>query len=158
MTALGAKQYQVGEDDDGPLFITLKPASAESVATVLAASEGDPEGRSEWLWVRLPDGGLVLGVYPQSDTYMATEHDHSTPIDVPVTEHCGGNHRASPGKGHAWMQDGHRLWCPGRAKVYCDQHCGAFYEPDRTNPAEVLAAMDHWSTHSADDGCAHEGP
>lgn len=27
------------------------------------------DGRSSWVWVRLADGTLVLGVMPQGDTY-----------------------------------------------------------------------------------------
>jgi hypothetical protein len=62
---------------DGASFVTIKPATAESVETVLAADENDEDGRSEWLWVRLPNGDLILGVYPQGETYMVTERDHS---------------------------------------------------------------------------------
>lgn len=54
-----------------------KPASNESVSYVLAQDVDDEDGRSEWLWVRLANGDLILGVYPQADTYFATELDHS---------------------------------------------------------------------------------
>ena len=81
MARIGAKSYDLAEDEqwrDGASFITIKPASPESVRTVLAADEDDEDGRSEWLWVRLPNGDLILGVYPQGDTYCATEKDHGS--------------------------------------------------------------------------------
>ena len=52
-------------------------ASSASVETML-----DPElptdggGRSAWMWVRLPDGTLIFGCFPQGVTYFATEEDH----------------------------------------------------------------------------------
>lgn len=52
-------------------------ASAESVATVLAADESADDGRSQWLWIRFANGDLVLACFPQGDTYSATEVDHS---------------------------------------------------------------------------------
>lgn len=67
---LGAKTVH---DDDTPAIWQLQPASAEAVADTLAQNENDPDGRSEWLWVRLPNGDLILGVYPQGDTYLAHE-------------------------------------------------------------------------------------
>ena len=58
------------------LVALVKPASNDSVTTVLSASENDEDGRSNWLWIRLASGDLVLGVFPQGETYMATENDH----------------------------------------------------------------------------------
>jgi hypothetical protein len=58
------------------LVAHVKPASRESVLTVLSASDDNMDGRSDWVWVRLASGDLVLGVFPQGDTYMATENDH----------------------------------------------------------------------------------
>ncbi len=80
MSKLGAKRVHMDEPETESHDILLKPASPASVLTVLAASDTDEDGRSEWLWVRLPNGDLVLGVYPQGDTYMATEHDHTTTL------------------------------------------------------------------------------
>ena len=67
---------ETGRDTDRVLA-TVKPASNESVGTVLTASETSEDGRSNWMWVRLANGDLILGVYPQGDTYFATELDHS---------------------------------------------------------------------------------
>jgi hypothetical protein len=60
-----------------PVGWHVKPASAESVVTVLDADPQSPDGRSNWVWLRLPNGDLVLGLFPQGDTYFATELDHS---------------------------------------------------------------------------------
>lgn len=35
--------------------------------------ENDSDGRSHWVWIRLPDGDLVLAFYPQGEAYFATE-------------------------------------------------------------------------------------
>jgi len=53
------------------------PAGNEAVRTVLAADEMSIDGRSNWVWLRLSNGDLILGVFPQGDTYFATEADHS---------------------------------------------------------------------------------
>lgn len=65
--------------DTGVHLAWIQPASAESVRTVLTADENSGDGRSNWVWVRLRNGDLILGVFPQGDTYFATERDHSTP-------------------------------------------------------------------------------
>jgi hypothetical protein len=79
MSRLGARSY-LSSDGDAYLgaSVILKPASDESVHTVLAADPGAEWGlaRSEWLWVRLPNGDLILGIYPQDETCFATEGDH----------------------------------------------------------------------------------
>lgn len=63
--------------DDQENVVTIYPAGPEAVLTVLDAGTGSEDGRSQWLWVRLGNGDLILGVFPQGDTYFATEHDHS---------------------------------------------------------------------------------
>ena len=57
--------------------LSIQDATPEAVALVLAADETSNDGRSQWVWVRLPSGDLVLGVYPQGDTYFATEDNRS---------------------------------------------------------------------------------
>jgi len=54
---------------------TVYLASVESVRTVLGAEVGDPDGRSEFVWVRLANGDLVLGIFPCGDTYFNVEVD-----------------------------------------------------------------------------------
>lgn len=69
-------EHNVYDDEDGERVIaTIKPADPEIVQQVLAADESDDDGRSQWVWVRLPNGDLILGVYPQGDTYFECEGD-----------------------------------------------------------------------------------
>lgn len=48
----------------------LTPADPDDVAAVLSQPIGTGDGRSEWVWVRMTNGDLLLGVFPQGDTYM----------------------------------------------------------------------------------------
>jgi hypothetical protein len=61
-----------GEDENGQFTQQIAwttPAKQEDVDRLLPmATDGD--GRSEWFWMRLQDGTLLLGVFPQGDTYM----------------------------------------------------------------------------------------
>lgn len=50
-------------------------ASQESVEHVLAQPPHDADGRSGWVWLRLPNGDLILGVFPRGDTYFNVEGD-----------------------------------------------------------------------------------
>jgi len=54
-------------------------ATPEHAERVLAAVEGDMDGRSEWRWVRFQNGDLMLGVFPHGDTYLGTEADPRRP-------------------------------------------------------------------------------
>lgn len=53
----------------------LQPASDEAVSELLAADPELDDGftRSQWLWVRLQNGDLILGFFPQDDGYFAHE-------------------------------------------------------------------------------------
>ena len=56
------------------------PASAESVGTILAANnDGSDDGRSGWMWLRLSNGDLMLGLWPRGETYFAVEMDAAIP-------------------------------------------------------------------------------
>jgi hypothetical protein len=66
-------------DDGNRLLAVVHPASQASVNYVLAQSEESMDGRSNWVWVRLPNGDLILGVYPQGDTYFSVEKDACYP-------------------------------------------------------------------------------
>lgn len=57
-------------------YVDVKPASEESVSKILSADPTSMDGRSNWLWFRLPNGDLIFGCYPEGDTYFATEMDH----------------------------------------------------------------------------------
>ncbi len=63
------------DPDDYGADTLIHPASKESVNTVLNANPNCIDGRSNWVWVRLPNGDLVLGVFPQGGTYFAVEED-----------------------------------------------------------------------------------
>ena len=65
---------ETGNDTD-TVIATIRTASADSVSTVLAQDAGDIDGRSEWVWIRLQDGSLILGVFPRGDTYFSVEED-----------------------------------------------------------------------------------
>lgn len=79
------------EPDEGRQIL-IHPASDASVKEVLKQSPDDPDGRSNWVWVRFPNGDLVLGIFPQGDTYFAVEDDaHYTGPweDTLWCEQCG---------------------------------------------------------------------
>lgn len=62
-------------DEELRQIARVHPASPEAVATVLAASEDDEEGRSQFMWLRLANGDLMLGVFPQGGTYFGVEEE-----------------------------------------------------------------------------------
>lgn len=50
------------------------PASPEHVETVMnMPADGSHDTRSGWMWFRLSNGDLILGVWPQGDGYFAVE-------------------------------------------------------------------------------------
>jgi hypothetical protein len=53
---------------------TLKTATKKDVKKVLAADEDSDDGRSQFMWIRLTTGELILGVFPQGDTYQDIEY------------------------------------------------------------------------------------
>lgn len=61
---LGEKTYLIGGHS-----ITIKPAHPTDVLKVIMQDDEGDNGRSEWLWVTLPNGDLILGTYPQGNTY-----------------------------------------------------------------------------------------
>ena len=88
MTAHALTDIDETGADTGFHLAWVQPASEESVQTVLNADEHSSDGRSNWVWVRLRNGDLILGVFPQGDTYFATERDHSTPPQEPGHAGC----------------------------------------------------------------------
>ena len=75
------RQDVEGEDSDWNKrpIAWVHPASMDAVSRVLAAMEGDEDGRSEYCWLRLPNGDLMLGVFPRGDIYFDVEIDASYP-------------------------------------------------------------------------------
>jgi hypothetical protein len=74
MTKLTA-HHTYDDEDPSRIIASIHPASAASIALVAKASESSLDGRSQFMWVRLPNGDLILGVFPQGETYCACEHD-----------------------------------------------------------------------------------
>jgi hypothetical protein len=70
------KSGPVHHTNVGDVAYTIKQASPEAVQYVLDQSEDDDNGRSPFVWVWLPNGDLILGTFPQGDTYFATEGEH----------------------------------------------------------------------------------
>ena len=74
-------QAHVTLDDDEPerTIAWVHPASMSAAVKVLNADPHSPEGRSQLMWLRLPNGDLMLGVFPQGDTYLDCEADAQYP-------------------------------------------------------------------------------
>lgn len=62
-------RHNVQHDETGETIAVVSPASQRDVNYVLAADESGHDGRSNWVWLRLANGDLILGVFPQGDTY-----------------------------------------------------------------------------------------
>jgi hypothetical protein len=77
VTTLGTTNIR--DEETGQHLATVHAASLQHVAAVSQADEHSENGRSEWLWIRLANGDLVLGVFPQGDTYFAVEEDAEHP-------------------------------------------------------------------------------
>lgn len=76
------KPHYIKRDEDSnenPNLAAVHPASDEAVNLVMNAPVGDDDGRSPWVWVRLANGDLVLGVFPCGETYFAVEADAHFP-------------------------------------------------------------------------------
>lgn len=54
-------------------ILSMHTAIDEDIKTVLRAPRNTDDGRSQWLWIRLHNGDLILGCFPQGDTYLAVE-------------------------------------------------------------------------------------
>jgi hypothetical protein len=61
------EKYLDNEDGD------IREADPKHVEMVLSADVNSDNGRSQFCWVRLPNGDLVLGVFPQGETYEKLE-------------------------------------------------------------------------------------
>lgn len=65
--------HLIQDDSDGPTIdlAWVTPAKPEHAATVMShPADHGHDGRSGWHWIRLRDGTLILGVFPQGDTYI----------------------------------------------------------------------------------------
>jgi hypothetical protein len=72
-------------DDEDPdrVLAYIHPADPLCVQRVLHAPTEGGNGRSPWMWLRLPNGDLMLGVFPQGDTYLECEADAQYLYDDP---------------------------------------------------------------------------
>lgn len=61
----------------GDIVAYRQEASDDAAAKVIAADVESGDGRSQWFWLRLATGDLVLATYPQGDTYFETEADRT---------------------------------------------------------------------------------
>lgn len=96
MTRLQPHQTDIEPQRYGSL-VNIHPASRQAAYTVIDASPDDNDGRSDWMWVRLPNGDLILGLFPQGGTYEAVEGDAAYPgpqQDILWCEQCGENTQA----------------------------------------------------------------
>lgn len=82
------QQSIVDWSDQDDLRMFVHPASPEAAKIILQADEYSLDGRSEWLFFRMPDGGLIFGVYPRGDTYFAIEEAADFPGEVPDPVWC----------------------------------------------------------------------
>ncbi len=92
MSRVTAHQTKLDCHENGDL-VSIHPASAKSIHAVLDSDIEDENGRSQWVWVRFPNGDLVLGIFPQGDTYFSVEEDAAAYpgpyIDTIWCEQCG---------------------------------------------------------------------
>jgi len=71
------------EDESGrPLLNTIAIVHSASPKAVRIVLDADPDDRSQWVWVNLANGDVVLGVYPQGPTYEQIERDAQPPSDL----------------------------------------------------------------------------
>lgn len=77
--------------NDGP-NVLIHPAPQKVVDFVISADVEGHGGRSPWMFLRLPNGDLMLGVFPQGETYFAVEDAAQYPgpwEDILCCEQCG---------------------------------------------------------------------
>lgn len=58
---------ETGQETD-QFLASVHPAHQDMVNMVLSQPV-DEDGRSEFCWIRLQNGALILGLFPQGDTY-----------------------------------------------------------------------------------------
>jgi hypothetical protein len=68
--------YRSFGNDEEDSWVGIENAKPEAVAEVLAADDSE-DGKSQWVWMRFPNGDLFLACAPQGDTYFsAWEKQH----------------------------------------------------------------------------------
>lgn len=64
-----------------PIRIIRTDADHEHVIQVLSGDPNQDDTRSQWQWFRLPNGDLILGVFPQGKTYLDVVDEIRWPDD-----------------------------------------------------------------------------
>ena len=59
-----------GIDPMDAMVVHRADADPDDVIYVLSMSPELDDARSQWQWFRLPNGDLILGVFPQGSTYF----------------------------------------------------------------------------------------
>jgi hypothetical protein len=88
MTDLVASSNKL-DNPDGLVDDTIawmKDASPEAVDYMLTREVGTGNGRSKWVWLRLANGDLILGTFPQGDTYMDVSEGGDAEMTYPPTK------------------------------------------------------------------------
>ena len=75
--------YHDDDQDKTCPLAYVHAAKQDVVDMVLRQPENTEDGRSNWVWIRLSNGDLILGVYPCGDTYFACEQDAQYPHNRP---------------------------------------------------------------------------
>lgn len=71
---------KTGERLDEPRVLGwLQKANPEIAKIVLDAAPETEDGRSDWYWLRLANGDLMLATFPRGATYFDTELDEARP-------------------------------------------------------------------------------
>ncbi|MGW8177622.1 MAG: hypothetical protein ACWGQW_02335 [bacterium] len=58
-------------------FYQRHPASREMVYKILSRGDDPDDGRSGFYYFLMPNGDMILGVYPTGETYFEAETDWS---------------------------------------------------------------------------------
>ena len=72
--------YDPADIADGEIHLaTIAPADPKVARKVMRAKVDSEDGRSQYVWCRFANGDLMLGVFPQGETYLETEADLGRP-------------------------------------------------------------------------------
>lgn len=87
------------DQPDRQCHFVMSEASERAAQTVLLAPEGTGDGRSKFYWLTFPNGDVMLGVFPEGETFFAIETDlelHVDPDDALAHEIAEALEAANP--------------------------------------------------------------
>lgn len=64
---------QVGTNN--VLIATVHPVQSRIAKEYVLKADEDANGRSEWCWITLANGDLILGVFPHGETHELVSQD-----------------------------------------------------------------------------------